>query len=457
MSFDKFSKRELINLVETLVAKVDSLEKKVESLEKKVGELQEENRLLKVSKNSSNSSKPPSTDISKRNQSLRPKSENKRGGQHGHKGSTLEMWAIPSEIILHKPHFCGDCGLQVSDLPATITDRRQVIDIPPIIPVCTEHRICSITCRCGRVCKSSFPANINAPMQYGENIESLAAYFSARQYMPYKRMQECFSDIFGVKMSQGSLVNSVRRFAEKAVPFYNRIKEAIQEAAVVGSDETGAKVNGKKGWYFTWQNTASTFISFSFSRGFNTIKNLFSEGFTKSVMVSDCLAAQLKVDAKAHQICVAHLMRELNFFIESNMGQWPLKFKELLKESLELKEKNIDYDVPIAQRQKIEANLNQLLEQQLSENPKLKAFQKRLRKHREKILTFLYYKDVPADNNGSERAIRNVKVKQKISGQFVSEDKAQNFAIIRSVIDTLIKNDFNIMDSMKIIAHHKMT
>ena len=73
-------------------------------------------------------------------------------------------------------------------------------------------------------------------------------------------------------------------------------------------------------------------------------------------------------------------------------------------------------------------------------------------KHRKYILTFLYHSQVPPDNNASERAIRNVKVKQKVSGQFKTEDGAQVYAIIRSVTDTCIKNGQNILDAFKTIA-----
>jgi transposase len=68
------------------------------------------------------------------------------------------------------------------------------------------------------------------------------------------------------------------------------------------------------------------------------------------------------------------------------------------------------------------------------------------------LFTFLFIEDVPPDNNASERAIRNVKVKQKVSGQFKIEQAAQNFAKIRSVIDTTIKNGFNVLESIALIA-----
>jgi len=87
---------------------------------------------------------------------------------------------------------------------------------------------------------------------------------------------------------------------------------------------------------------------------------------------------------------------------------------------------------------------------------KERAFVNRLIKNRDSIFTFLYYKDVPPDNNGSERAIRNVKVKMKISNQFKSLEFAQHYAVIRSVIDTTIKNSMNVFDALINLAKQNL-
>lgn len=447
MSFDKFTKKELISLVESLIPKVEYLQRKVDALETKVALLEEENRLLKIKKTSSNSSKPPSTDISKRkkNQSLRAKSGRKRGGQSGHKGHTLEMVSHPDNIEKHTPDFCNSCGSNLENTLEYLAERRQVIDIPPIKTICTEHQVFAKQCSCGKLCKGVFPANVNSSVQYGPNVESLISYFSVRQYLPFKRMQECFSDIFGIPISQGSISNIISRFAQKAEPIYQRIKANIMAAGVIGVDETGAVVNGQKGWYWIWQNPLNTFISFSYSRGFDTIDTLFPNGFPSSTIVSDCWAAQLKVESQTKQLCIAHLTRELNYFIETLNDGWSQKIKTLLQEAIEFKKEINDYNTVNKIRANLYFKLNKLLDEvEFSTNNKLKAFQKRLVKHRDKILPFLYHLDVPPDNNSSERGIRNIKVKQKISGQFVSLQKAMDFAVVRSVFDTIIKNKGNI-------------
>ena len=152
-----------------------------------------------------------------------------------------------------------------------------------------------------------------------------------------------------------------------------------------------------------------------------------------------------------HQLCLAHLLRELNAFIEISKNRWPRKMKALLEKAIRLKHETdqLQYDAPIEERNLIWLEFKELLDEPLqTEVNKLPAFQKRLKKRCQSIFPFLYYADVPFDNNGSERAIRNIKVKQKVSGGFRSVRGADIFAVIRSTIDTWIKREADIFNSL---------
>jgi transposase len=132
-----------------------------------------------------------------------------------------------------------------------------------------------------------------------------------------------------------------------------------------------------------------------------------------------------------------------------------MSIKELLYQAIELKRNlsQIQYLNPILQRDKIIERLSVLLLTPVPKKRKdLCAFHNRIHKYREFIFTFLFHEEVPPDNNASKRAIRNVKVKQKVSGQFKTEDGAQFYAVIRSVTDTCIKNLQNVLDAFKTIA-----
>jgi transposase len=414
----------------------------------------------KTPKNSSNSHKPPSTDIAapKRNQSLREKSGKQPGGQFGHKGHTLEMREQPDLIIVHHaPCICSKCGHDLSAYSQQLIERRQVADIPPPPQtVYTEHQVYGKTCSCGYVTASVFPEGINAPIQYGPQVETMIAYLYSRQYIPFERMAELFRYAMGLSISTGSIANIILRFAQKAQPAYEHIKTSIEQADYVGADETGVKVNGLKHWFWTWQNDELTFIVHSESRGYDTIEENFPAGLPNAILVHDRWPAQLKCPAKGHQVCLAHLLRDLNYIQELHQSDWAMALKTVIKEAIALNgqfEQN-HYILPNTARDALDNKLQQLLEQPIpTAHQKAISLQKKLHKIKDNILAFLHHATVPPDNNGSERAIRNVKVKQKISGQFKSEEGAQSFAVIRSLIDTAIKSGKEVFSELSLIAN----
>ena len=183
----------------------------------------------------------------------------------------------------------------------------------------------------------------------------------------------------------------------------------------------------------------------------------FENGLPNATLIHDRWPCHFQMDAKAHQICTAHLLRELNYINElyKNQCHWATGFKALLQEAILLKKElsTADYYYTNIKRQALFERLNQWLLYQVNDHhKKSKKLQKKLLSKRECILHFLMRSNVSPDNNGSERAIRNIKVKQKISGQFKTLQSANIFAILRSVIDTTIKNGNNVLKALHLIA-----
>ena len=436
--------------------KVALLTAQVTSLEEKLLLLLDKFERKGVKKTSRNSSLPPSSDIVPHTKSLREPSGRSVGGQVGHKGDTLKMTFSPDNFIELKSEFCERCGTLIAGEFHSLVSKRQVVDIPPIKPIYTEYRQYSCACpSCHHLQKPSFPTGINAPIQYSSSITAFVAYFSVYQYVPYKRLQQLFADVFNLPLSVGTLDNLLIKAREKAQPVYEQIKVEILQSAVIGSDETSCRVKGNNFWVWVWQNVRNTFIVTSENRGFATIEGHFKDGFTKGVLVSDRWAAQLKTVAKNHQLCTAHLMRECIFLKEAekdtqNKNEFADGILGLIKKALKLRKTLIAQgeaaDAVNQEAQLIEKQYNELLILTLNEKnkPQTTALQKSLLKNRECIFPFLYNLEIPPDNNASERAIRNIKVKQKISGQFKSGQDV--FCILRSVIDTLIKRKLNILE-----------
>jgi transposase len=434
----------------------------IKNLQQTIAELVKENVALKARidelehpKNSNNSSVPPSKDENraKKNQSLRKKSGKKTGGQLGHKGHTLKMVENPDKIINHVPDVCGGCGKSLADHESHSIVKRQVVEIPPIRPFFVEHRSHSKECACGHINKATFPVGVNSPIQYGSNIEDFIAYLSVGQYMSYKRISSFCSTVLHLPISQGSIKNMLDRVTRKSLPTYERIRQILQSSEEVGVDETGAKLDGDKWWFWVWQNVLATFITASDNRAFRTIDEHFPDGFENAVLVSDRYGAQLKTHALSHQLCVSHLLRDLNYLIELTDSAVVKRFRLLLYDSLALKKqmKDQDYSSSNINRSYIRKMTFEILDSDLSnEHKKVQTLFRRLNKSRDYIYEFLYYKHVPPDNNGSERAIRNVKVKQKVSTMFKSPQGIHSYAVIRSILDTCNKNGFTFFDAHKL-------
>lgn len=448
---------ELTILVHKLFAEVADLKSEVVNLKQDNTKLQAELLIYKNKKNSNNSHVPPSQDLHRafKNKSLREKTERKPGGQPGHEGRTLEFSDTADVIIKHSPNYCKCCGKDLSNTPDFLCEKRQVLDIPPIKIERIEHQTYSKTCTCGQVNASEFPQQVKSKVQYGTTIEALIGYLHARQYLPVERMKEFFTDVMGMSLSTGGICHILQRLTVKAMPVYEQIKMRIESAPVIGTDETGCKVNGKTNWFWTWQNPQLTYIAYSDNRGFKTIAQEFENGLPNAILNHDRWACHFQCDSKAHQICTTHLLRELNYINELYSCDWSAQFKTLITQAIELKTKlnSTDYDFENAERQILESKLNELLRATVPDkNKKAITLQRKLAKIPSYIFYFLHHPKVPPDNNGSERAIRNIKVKQKISGQFKSANGAISFAVIRSIIDTAIKSGQNVLNALCFVA-----
>jgi transposase len=447
-------KEDLVDFAHNLSLRIDQLILQVEQLTSEVKELREAIGVLKNKKNSGNSSLPPSHDLfAHKNQSLRSKTNKKSGGQQGHKGETLRMTANPDKIIKHFPDLrCPQCGVIHTQESTTLVGQRQVIDIPIIKANVIEHQIYQLPCSCGRISNGKFPKDVSAPVQYGANLIGFTAYLSSRQFVPYSRLSELVASITNISMSEGTIFNMLQKTADAVTPIYDGIKKEVANATCIGGDETGVKVNNQNHWAWTWQTTLATYIVIAQSRGFKTIEQTFPNGFQNATYVSDSLRAQLKTTAKSHQLCLAHLLRELTYFQEIYQHSWPTQMKDVLQRAMKLKNTMTlnQYTETCKERDKLLLEFGKLIDQKLPNKvSKIFPFRKRLHKRRHQIFTFLFCPEVPYDNNGSERAIRNIKVKQKVSGGFRSERGAEIFAILRSVFDTIIKKGGNPFENIR--------
>ena len=398
-------------------------------------------------KNSCNSSIPASKNpIAKtsilRTRSLRKESNLSTGGQPGHQGHTLKRYPDPDVVQNHVCDYCRECGSSLSTISSTMEGTRQVIDLPVIVPLITEHRIYSRECACGHVNKADFPADVRSRISYGPRIQAFISYTNTVQCIPYKRICQMLEECFQLKLSQGTVDNILQQTRRKSSPAYKEIRSRIALSPVVGADETGVSVNGKNQWAWVWQNKHLTYVYQGAGRGKAAIYNEFPKGLPKTILVTDRHSSYFCIPIKDHQICLAHLLREFNYLSELNKKQtWSQRFLELIQDAIHQRKTKDWENIPRKEfAQRLEDLLNEPLWQYQKE---FWGFRKALEKKKEYIFKFLYEPDVPYDNNDSERAIRIIKTKLKVCGGFRSQQGADTFMQLHSIVDTAKKNQIS--------------
>lgn len=464
--------QELLRINEERQRLIDSLKDEVfrktlevRKLQSRLDELQgvKENVAapVKPQVTSENSSLPPSKDPIgfKRTQSLRPKSDKPNGGQPGHKGHTKEQTSMPNSTVECRPQVCPECGRSIDASDWRIAERRQIWDLPlPIAPIVTEYLSMEGVCQCGCHCKGEFPKEATAPVSYGANVHALVAYMSTLQSIPFKRMVDILNDVFGLQMSQGTVSNILQRMRKKAETDIEAIRSGIERSAVVGGDETSVKINGQQHWVWTFQTEALTYMAVDKGRGKAVIDKHFPNGLPESVLVTDRHSPYFKMEVKDHQVCVAHLLRNLIYLSQTVPDStWPTDMMELLREAIHLKHLSPQGVVDDNEIKKIRKRLDELLDNlpkvdDENQQKSLKEFILHLHPKKDYLLTFLTHPAVPADNNASERAVRPVKTKMKVSGQFKNNDGAAAYTALHSIIQTARKNNRDPFEALAALA-----
>lgn len=461
----RLSKRHLAGMVIELyvhdLIRQQDLEKQaaqIEALQSQVAALQ---------KNSTNSSKPPSSDMpgsgntagkkgttpTSHHRNSRQSSGRTSGGQSGHQGSTRTLVDNPNTVIVSAPEACGGCGKELTNTTDEVIARSQVVDIPPIVPTITEYQAIARTCSCGHTTKASLPSEAGCigTVQIGPNASSLLVYLNSAQHLPYGRLQQVATDLFNLPLSQGTIANKLEVASCAAVPIAQTILGFLRTSSFVGSDETGVRVAGKRIWEWVWQNAKASYYVISKHRDYQTAKDSFGE-YYQGTLIHDCYSAQNNTKAGWHQLCHAHLLRDLQFVIDTEHSTWAYRLQAFLIRSQRARDHMWSEGFDPNRRERIiddyYRQLEQFIQQKVSGKEAIRL-QKRFKKHEEKVLYFMTTPHIPPDNNGSERAIRNAKVKQKVSGGYRSNRGAERQAVLLSVIETAKKQGLNILETIQ--------
>ena len=429
---------------------------------------------------SHNSSKPPSSDWGKpAPRSLRPPpgtSGRQTGGQPGHPGSTLRLVDTPHRLEIHRPTQCAACGARLAGVTEGAervdTERRQVVDLPPLALEVTEHRVAHVACStCGVETAGTFPVGVTQPVQYGDRLRAAGVYLHDYQLLPYARTIELVDDLFGAAPSEGTLQAAETACFEGLALTEEAIKEALQHAHIEHFDETSARVDGRREWLHVASTATLTHYGVHPKRGTDATDAIGILPAFTGTAVHDAWAPYFTYGDCSHALCNAHLLRELIYLHEQQQQAWADELVTLLVTGLDLVDTaraagqdHLDEET----RATLDVHYDHLLDQGRAANPlpapppegtpprrgrpkqtKARNLLDRLTFHRREVLAFLDDFAVPFDNNQAERDLRMLKVQQKISGGFRSPAGAAAFARIRGYLSTLRKQGLPVLHALE--------
>jgi len=436
-----------------VLLELEKLKLRVSFLEKENLELREENQRLKAmfDTNSSNSSKPPSTDGFVKIFNSREPTDRKPGGQHGHKGRFRDLFGNPDEIIEYKHKTC-ECGHEIEYKKYVA---KQFVDVEIKVNL-TEHRGYIGKCPlCKKKYNNSLPSHLINTVTYSDNVKALAILLSAEGCVAVDRMNRILREISceKLKVSNGTIINWQNEFAKQTSDELANYKKELLESRVLHKDETSIDVGKELHWLHVLSNQKTTLYHADAKRGHAADKVMGVLPLYKNVLVHDHLASLVNLPLCEHQECNAHILRYLKGAKELRKRKFAESMIELLvkahRETLVSGQKK---SLPSERISYYEKEYDRILDAGLKESLHHKEDSPlitRMKEYRDWHLLFLSRAEVPFDNNLAERDLRMIKTKAKVSGHFRSRQGSETFAATKSILSTARKRGENLFQKIK--------
>ncbi|HLZ21020.1 MAG TPA: IS66 family transposase [Ktedonobacterales bacterium] len=432
-----------------VVALVAQLTTRIAALEAEVVRLQE--RVRQPAKTPENSSLPPAKgfkpDRAARRRAAQAEGEPaaQRGPKPGHPGVSRSRVAGPSvdTVIVCRPERCGACGHGLPAQGGVVVGRRQQLEVPPVQPVVTEAQKLRVRCQhCGHHTTGAYPEGFGVHGRFGPRLLGTISLLHEQQHVGYERLSGLLDELYGIHVSEGTLVAVVQRVAAALEPAATAIAAQVRQGGVVGSDETSARVDGETWWEWVFQTADAAYHTIERRRNTEVVLS-FLGGAQPGVWVSDLWKPQLAAPAARSQICLAHQLRDLQYAVDGQRGfaqAWARVMQALLRAAIHLRHQQDAGTVPLGgvAVTDLEATADVVLGAALPAGWSA-DLQRRFRQHRAALFVFLHDPAVPPTNNASERSLRPSVVHRKVTGGFRSDAGAAAHAILRTVADTARK------------------
>lgn len=440
----KRERKEFKREKEILNERINNLENKVSKLEKEKEKLQNDNDRLKkiINNDSNNSSKPPSSDIKKNIPNNREKSNKKAGGQKGHKAHFLSKKSVEEKIDNKEIEHILVTPIE----PSKEYISKYILDLD-IKVIAKEYRFYK-----NKNGKYNIPKEFKTDVQYGSNIKTMCTVLNTEGIVALDRLANFVGFISGgvINLSKGTIVNFTKEFNRKSQYLINEIKTDILNSVLLYTDATTSRCENKNMCVRTHSTERSTLLIPTYKKSKKCIEDTGILNNYTGNLVHDHETVMYNYGNK-HIECNVHISRYLRGNYENTQNKWSLKMRSFLCSINEyrksLKEKGVE-KLEEEKLQKYSQRYDEIIEEGYLENKKTKgkylkqeekSLLNRLKKYKENHLMFLYDFSVPFDNNLSERDLRHIKSKQKISGHFNSFEGLEIYSNIKSIIGTLKK------------------
>lgn len=403
----------------------------IERMAARISEL--EALVSKPRKTSKNSHIPPSKDDFGKGGGKRRKPKGQRPSREGTHRPLAET---PDKSERVMAATCCHCGTDVSGQAQRCRHRYDHIDLPPIRPIVTRIELFGGRCRgCGKRYRAAAPTEMAPGTPFGPGIRSLLAYLHHSHHVGFERLSRIAHELFGLVISEGAIANAFRRMGASMATATKAITVKLLTARIIASDETTTRTNGVTHWQWVFLSDKAVLHKIAPRRARSVAEEVLS-GHQPDVWVSDRYAGQQEL-GKEHQVCLAHVLRDVQYAIDSGDTIFAPKVRDHLRWAIRVGKRRSELkDTTLAcYAAKADNKLTDLMRVPVA-HPAGKVLLKQIKAWRGKFFVFLTNRDVPATNNISEREIRPSVVFRKVTNGFRSDWGAQIHAGYRSVTGT---------------------
>jgi transposase len=452
-TLDSLDKETLIRLILSQAEAIERLTNEVEALRADIVKLHAENAELRAKLDL-----PPKTP---ENSSTPPSQENKVWGEEGrmsegrwknpHAGAHRPLHPNPTTKRDVVARSCQHCGAFFLDTPQFVCESYDHIEIPRIVPHVTRVSLLGGACPCcARKFKAEPPQDMPKGSPFGPNLRALVIYLRFTQGIAFERLATLLSDLLGLDISEGALVNMLDAARASFTAATAAIRAKLLGGTILQSDETGLRVGKQNWWLWVFHHDDSALFIAAPSRAKKVVEDFLGD-FRPDFWVSDRYGGQMGWAAVNNQVCLAHLIRDVQYAIDAGDEIFALELRHLLGRACRIgrrRERLAD-----ATLKTYAARLNARLDELMRLAPAHEAgvkLQRMIKRTRQYLFVFVTNRDIPATNNGSERALRPCVVFRKITNGFRTEWGAKLYADIRSVIETARRRSIGALEAIRL-------